>query len=178
MPYKDKEEERQYRREQMRQRRAQAKGKQVEGTPTLTTGVSPPPVQTTAKQPDARSQTKTKPAPATRIPEPARTTQPDEYGLGREPTEEELSQAAITAYETRKALDTIGWVAWECRYLDNDVIIIIRDESVKGYPRGYPVYTENEIKLHENLTAQEVRRLHLIKKATGGELISTQRRLI
>lgn len=49
------------------------------------------------------------------------------------------------AVKTDELLERRGWCMWECSELGGEAIVITRDTTVKGYPGGYPVYTEAEI---------------------------------
>lgn len=54
--------------------------------------------------------------------------------------------AKETAERTKELLETRGWVLWKCAKLDNEVIVIIRDEFVTGYPPGLPFFTDAEVR--------------------------------
>lgn len=46
---------------------------------------------------------------------------------------------------TEELLATQGWCLWQCDALDDEVIALVRDESVKYIPEGYVVYTQAEM---------------------------------
>jgi hypothetical protein len=80
--------------------------------------------------------------------------------------------AELVALRTRKLLDSRGWCLWKCSVFGGEVIVIIRDERVEGYPKGHPVYTEAEL---ERLMQGDVKdsTLHLVHEAKkmGGAVI-------
>jgi len=46
---------------------------------------------------------------------------------------------------TFELLATQGWCLWQCDALDDEIIALVRDESVKDVPEGYVVYTKAEM---------------------------------
>jgi hypothetical protein len=46
---------------------------------------------------------------------------------------------------TMDLLASQGWCLWQCAALDDEVIALVRDESVKDIPQGYVVYTQAEM---------------------------------
>ena len=46
---------------------------------------------------------------------------------------------------TEELLATQGWCLWQCDALDDEIIALVRDASVKGVPEGYVVYTKAEM---------------------------------
>lgn len=75
-----------------------------------------------------------------------------------------LAQAEEVALHTRELFIIQGWCLWKCSALGGEVIVVARDESVKGIPGGYPVYTEAEL---EELCQNDVSEatLHLVHEA-------------
>jgi DNA polymerase-1 len=53
--------------------------------------------------------------------------------------------AEVVALHTRKLLDSRGWCLWKCSRFDGEEIVVVRDETVVGYPRGHRVYSEAEL---------------------------------
>jgi hypothetical protein len=56
------------------------------------------------------------------------------------------SASRETARRTEELLATRGWCLWKCSVMNDEVIVVVRDEQVTGYPQGYVVYTEGELK--------------------------------
>lgn len=141
MPQKDPEAYRKYKREQMARRRAEAKKK---SEPTNSQGAKPPapffeqaapistvaPLETEALESTAGNLETAEPRPAQPAPES---------------NESLLVKARRLAELTREWLDKRGWVMWECPRLNDQRIIIIRDETITGYPVRYPVFTELDL---------------------------------
>lgn len=92
----------------------------------------------------------------------------------KEPTAELLPAEAVVA-ETQELLEDPGWCLWRCSALANDVIVIVRDELVAGFPAGYPVYTTQE--LVELAAADEgmIRIAHEAKKLLGAKIQEARR---
>jgi hypothetical protein len=78
--------------------------------------------------------------------------------------------AEEVATETRKLLEAQGWCPWRCSALDNDVIIVVIDELVGGYPMGYPVYTVQELDVITVLDDQLLRVTYKAKKELGARI--------
>ena len=80
--------------------------------------------------------------------------------------------AGLVALRTRKFLDSRGWCLWKCSAFGGEVIVVVRDETVEGFPKGHPTYTEAEL---EKLMAGNIRdsSLHLVHEAKkmGGAII-------
>lgn len=55
-----------------------------------------------------------------------------------------LAQAEEVARRTREFLATRGWCLWKCSVLNGDIIVVVRDVTVAGYPE-FPVYTVAEL---------------------------------
>ena len=148
----------------MRKRRAAQKGQS--GNAEMPTPVSPkPPIppKTTGIVSSPKS------------PKP-QIAQDSELPPGEMPkTPEKIAEEV--AMQTRELLDTKGYVAWKCSQLDDPIIIIIRDKSVTDYPKGYPVFTEDEIKADAGNELSTTRLIIEAKKEVGAE-IDTQGRLV
>jgi hypothetical protein len=82
------------------------------------------------------------------------------------PEKIQLKSAYDAAQHTRELLDSVGWCFWKCRNLNNEIIVITRDETINSIPRGYPLYTEQEIaEIGSNeIDEAGLRLIHQIKK--------------
>jgi len=79
------------------------------------------------------------------------------------------------ARRTRELLATGGWCLWKCRVLNGGTIVVVRDESVTGYPE-YPVYTEAELKelCQDSASEATIRLVHEAKKLAGAVVTSVE----
>lgn len=170
MPQKDPEAYRIYKREQMRQRRAQAKQPKTaaDNLPAVLTGAT-------------STQTKTPPAPANPPRDKNPLTAPPKIEKKSTLTESPIEasrevRASETASRTRELLDKKGWCMWKCDNLNCDIVIIVRDEKVQDFPQGFPVYFEEELK---NLPddAASLNFVHRIKKETMAQILPGFERL-
>jgi hypothetical protein len=82
-----------------------------------------------------------------------------------------LARAEKVAARTRELLDTRGWVIWKCSLLNDEKVLIVRDESVTDAPTGYPVYLEKELETIGDMTDWSVRMVHQAKKLAGARLL-------
>ena len=57
-----------------------------------------------------------------------------------------IAHALRTACDTESILSNKGWCLWQCELLGNDVIAIVRDDSVHEVPGRYVTYTESELR--------------------------------
>jgi hypothetical protein len=75
---------------------------------------------------------------------------------------------------TIQLLATQGWCLWQCSVLDGAVIAVVRDESVKGVPEGYPVYYKGELEKvgASRLSSKSLRLIHEVKKRTAATVLS------
>ena len=82
---------------------------------------------------------------------------------------ETLAQAEEVARRTGELLSNQGWCLWECGALDYDIIVVCRDEDSGGYPKGYPVYMEGELKnlCWGDINDGTLRLVHEAKKLAG-----------
>lgn len=175
MPYKDPEKLKEFKREQMKHRRAQAKLTKADGTcpsaaevlppsanksefgslpqnSVLTPNIAPAPasqIQSQGGQMESRSPHKAEiagstPAPATKTPQ-------------------ELAQEA--GDRGKELLETRGWCLWKCSLFNNDIIVVIRDESVTDYPKGHAIWTDEEMKRVPYIELGTLRRIQGMKKA-------------
>ena len=80
------------------------------------------------------------------------------------------------AAETRRRLEDPGWCLWRCSTLDGEVIVVVRDELVTGYPSGYPVYTDQELieLTQEGVGVEVIRLVHEAKKSCGAKIQEVQ----
>ncbi len=85
-------------------------------------------------------------------------------GSGGKSAVMELPSPEEVAAESHELLVAKGWCLWCCHFLGGDIIVVIIDGDVTGYPGGYPVYTLQELKDilpledHELLIAHEAKR--------------------
>ena len=94
---------------------------------------------------------------------------PDEVADG-DPAVKELAREESTeavAARTRELLDGLGWCLWQCSALDGAVIVVARDETVRGYPTGLPVYTEAELREETMMGKETIRLCYEVKKRAG-----------
>jgi len=77
---------------------------------------------------------------------------------------------------TEELLATQGWCLWQCDALDGEIIALVRDESVKGVPEGYVVYTMSEMAEIGRFKVPQstIRLVHESKRRTGAALISVE----
>ena len=151
MPYSDPEKRKQYNAELQRRRRAAQSGSEIPSTSAVATLPNKP----IPGQIDFDGGIYSAPEQKT------------EFRIVRT-----IEDPQDIADETRKRLRAKGWLVWTCTKLDNDRIVIVRDETVGGYPQGLPVYTEAELKQFDELTLGTIRRIHAIKKLELAELTS------
>lgn len=156
MPYKDLEKQREAQREQMKRRRAKQKAQS--GNALVSTAAFEPIKQTEGN--------KIQPEPKVIEAQAA----PTQLKLP-------ITEAAEVVEFTRNRLDGIGWCFWTCTRFNNEDIILLRDESITDYPKGYPTYTEDELKqmADMDLSVGEHRRINEIKKLTGAKVANIER---
>lgn len=93
--------------------------------------------------------------------------------LRNEPIEGSVAVIAVSekydpeevASKTDELLDRYGWCMWECSELGREAVIITRGAGVRGYPGGYPVYTEAEIIELSKVDISMIRLVHEAKVA-------------
>ena len=90
--------------------------------------------------------------------------------------EEELCQAQEAAARTRELLETRGWCLWRCRVLDDEVIVVLRDELVGGFPTGYPTYLEQELESLLEVDDITLKLIHEAKKLAGATVTGVDKR--
>jgi hypothetical protein len=85
---------------------------------------------------------------------------------------EALAQAEDVARRTSEILDKQGWCLWKCSAFDDDIILVRRDEADSGYPRGYPIYMEDELEklCPGGIDDKTLRLIHEGKKLTGARV--------
>lgn len=76
---------------------------------------------------------------------------------------------------TNELLATCGWCLWRCKNLDNDIVVVSLDYTVKGFPSNYPVYTLAELDLIRTMNDGMLQYLHEAKKC-GGAIIEEVKR--
>ncbi|HEY82518.1 MAG TPA: MarR family transcriptional regulator [Dehalococcoidia bacterium] len=89
---------------------------------------------------------------------------------------EAFAQAKEVAQHTKELLSSRGWCLWKCSVLDGDIIVVLRDELVTGYPEGYPVYTEAELEelCQGGVSEATIRLIHEAKKTAGATVESVE----
>jgi hypothetical protein len=90
--------------------------------------------------------------------------------------EEELRRAQEAATRTRKLLATRGWCLWRCRALDDEVIVVLRDELVDSFPTGYPTYLEQELECLIEADDSTLKLIHEAKKLAGATVTGVEKR--
>lgn len=88
---------------------------------------------------------------------------------------EALVGAEDTARRTTgELLGKQGWCLWKCGALDDDIIVVCRDENSVGYPKGYSVYIEYELQLlgRDKVNHDSLRLIHEVKKLAGARLVN------
>jgi hypothetical protein len=90
--------------------------------------------------------------------------------------EEELRQAQEAAARTRELLETRGWCLWRCHALDGEVIVVLRDELVSGFPAGYPTYLEQELGCLIEADDSALKLIHEAKKLAGATVTGVEKR--
>lgn len=182
MPFKNKDEEKVYRREQKKKQRAEKKKKaqanKVDSGPPKaiiqdSQGEKPQSESPLAEKRDIPRADSKKASPPGRSrrainPPPSYPRQPRLFEAG-------ITSPQAVADESRRRLDTKGWVMWQCSKLAEDVsfIIVIRDKSVTGYPEGYPVFTESEMEKLDDMTIDEISMITRVKQMTKAEIIDS-----
>lgn len=89
--------------------------------------------------------------------------------------EKKLKQAQEVAAQTRKLLETRGWCLWRCRALDDEVMVVLRDELVTSFPSGYPTYLEQELDDLLGVNDSTLRLIHEAKKLAGARIVDVER---
>jgi len=82
--------------------------------------------------------------------------------------------AEEVAAETHRLLEDPGWCLWRCSTLDNEVIVVVRDELVTGYPAGFPVYTSQELVELAKAGGEFIRVAHEAKKTLGAKVAAVE----
>jgi len=90
--------------------------------------------------------------------------------------EKELKEAQEVAAQTRKLLETRGWCLWRCRGLNNEVIVVLRDELITGFTAGYPTYLEQELEFLLEADDSTVKLIHEAKKIAGATIVDIEER--
>ena len=141
MPYKDAVKEREYRREQARNRRAALKK-------------IGPPIDSAEEKPEVPARNKTIQAPPVTAP----VNKPSwAFSIEEEDAARDLIHKSLRIIEEK------GFVLWKCRNLNNDLVVIIKDNKTLNYPRGYPVYTLKELKEISGMGDSTIKLIHRIK---------------
>ena len=82
----------------------------------------------------------------------------------------ELRPPEEVAEESHRLLAEQGWCQWQCSALGGDVIVVVIDETVTGYPAGKPVYTLQELSEIVELDDRLLRAAHEAKKGLGAKV--------
>jgi hypothetical protein len=90
--------------------------------------------------------------------------------------EGELRQAQEVAAQTYQLLASRGWCLWRCRALDNEVIVVLRDELITGFPAGYPTYLEQELECLLEADDSALKLIHEAKKLAGATITGVEKR--
>jgi len=77
---------------------------------------------------------------------------------------------------TFELLAAQGWCLWQCSALDDEIIALVRDASVKGVPEGYVVYTKAEMEEIGRFKVPQstIRLVHEAKKRTSATVTSVE----
>jgi hypothetical protein len=96
----------------------------------------------------------------------------DTFRWEKEIVKLELARAQEVARRTCELLDNRGWCLWRCKNLNDDIVVVCRDEDSRGYPNGYPVYIEYELDIvgRDDLNHDSLRLVHEAKKLTGARV--------
>ena len=80
------------------------------------------------------------------------------------------------ATQTHELLETRGWCLWRCRALGDEVIVVLRDELVDGFPAGYPTYLEQELESLLEVDDSTLKLIHEAKKLAGATVTGVEKR--
>ena len=85
-----------------------------------------------------------------------------------------LAAACALAAGTGEQLRTRGWCVWQCAALDDDLMLIVRDDTVSGTPAGIPRYTVAELEmLHRHgMSSFTMRMVHAVKKRAPARVMA------
>lgn len=95
-------------------------------------------------------------------------------GLETSSWEKELAMLEEAA-QTRELLETRGWCLWRCHALENEVIVVLRDELVDGFPAGYPTYLEQELECLLEVDDSTLKLIHEAKKLAGATVTGVEK---
>jgi len=98
---------------------------------------------------------------------------PAPAAVALKPPAEPLPPVEVAA-ETHRLLEDPGWCLWRCSTLDDEVIIVVRDELVTGYPTGFPVYTAQELVELAKAGGEFIRVAHKAKKTLGAKVVAVE----
>lgn len=82
----------------------------------------------------------------------------------------EASAAEEVAEASSKLLADQGWCTWRCEGLGGDIIVVVTSELITAYPKGYPVYTLQELKDILSLDDHLLQAAHRAKKELGARI--------
>lgn len=153
MPYKDPEKRREAQKDQMRRRRADKAREDIH-----------PPSQAGDAVPSEG-------APSEgfiHLPSEAPTSPAVELPMNQMPLG---ASAEVVAAQTEQYLATRGWVLWKCWNLNGDIVVVVRDESVTGFPPEYPVFTEAELMHVGDMSLQQLRFIMETKKQNACSIV-------
>jgi len=98
---------------------------------------------------------------------------PAPAAVALKPPAEPQSPEEVAA-ETHRQLEDPGWCLWRCSTLDDEVIVVVRDELVTGYPPGFPVYTAQELFECTKAGGEFIRVAHEAKKTLGAKVAAVE----
>ena len=76
----------------------------------------------------------------------------------------------MVSEQSNEQLMIRGWCLWKCGLLEGEVIVVVIDETVTGFPAGYPVYTSQELLELSGMDDPVVKLIHVAKKEAGAVL--------
>jgi hypothetical protein len=158
MSYKDKEKQKAAQRESMRKKRETA-AKVIESPPEKPIAILEVKGKEKAEIEIGDVSFKSPP------PVPELNPPPSQLSLYPGYTEEQIEAARATVKKTLEILEQKGWVLLKCSVLGTAIICIVRDESVKDYPREYPAYKLREIEDSAGLSRHTIETIYKYKVA-------------
>lgn len=123
----------------MRRRRADQKALKIDE-------VSPPASSTSEDSSPLESDVTSASGKSLPSPNPAAVPFLDPYMQEVRQKAIDKEKAVETAMRTESYFEKRGWCLWRCSKLNNEVLVIVKDEKVTGYPPNLPVFTDAELK--------------------------------
>ena len=78
-------------------------------------------------------------------------------------TDIQIDSARAVVSKTLELIKERGWAMWKCAALNNDRVIIVKDNRVRDYPSGYPVYTLDELDEIAGMAPGTLKLVHQVK---------------